>query len=227
MQEVLFESDIDFEGHTLVLPTCGSSAVDQLCVDLLCYKYGKQVGRILSDNIEMTASPNPYAEKDGKIASSVDIYKGEIPNIGKVVLLRIATMLPKQKRMILDFTKDILTFAENHKLSGIVLIRSVSSVFCLESQIRDWPFALRAFGPVLDQIKFKNLEPFGEGQEMLKASVLGEFFTCFERNAKLPLSMLLFFVHEGKGFNEAKFFAKNITGEEIQEPYSWKPLLDY
>ena len=219
-------SECSLEGKTLIIPSCGCSAVDQLAIDLICYKFGKQVGRFISENIDQIVSPNPY-KKDGEIATTIDVYTATLKNLGECVIFRIASSIPKEKRKILEFSKDICEFVIEQKISGLLMLRSVSSVFCLEQQIRDWPFALRVDGPLSEKIGFKAIEQYTDTQLMMKNTVFGDLHACIEKLGSIQLTTCIFFVHEGKGFNEAMFFAKKVTQEETFEiPYSWVPLME-
>ena len=225
MKFIPFET-VNLEGRILVIPSCGCSAVDQLTVDLICNKYGTQVGRFISDHIDQVVSPNPY-KKDGPIATSVDVYTATLKTLGDVVVLRIASTIPKPKRKILEFSKEIIEFMKENKLTNILMLRSVSSVFCLENQIRDWPYALRVGGPLSEKIGFKQIEQYTDLQEMFKSTTYGNLYACLEKFTDIQLSICIYFVHEGKGFNEAMFFAKKLADdEEFPVPYSWLPLLE-
>ncbi|EAY22306.1 hypothetical protein TVAG_377850 [Trichomonas vaginalis G3] len=215
------------EGRILVVPSCGSGSVDQLTVDLICYKFGKLVGRFISNNVDMVVTPDPYKKEGGELATAVDVYIGETPLLGPIALLRIASSIPKQKRKILEFSKEIAHFAQENKIKDVLFVRTVSSVFCLEQQIRDWPFALRATGKLAPKIKFNQIEDYTEVQAMLKNTVFGDLYNCLQKQPEIDLSAAFFFVHEGRGFNEAVFFAKKLTNEEnIEIPYSWELLME-
>ena len=219
-------NECSLSGRILVIPSCGCSAVDQLAIDLICCKYGTQIGRFISDHIDQVVSPNPY-KKDGPIATSVDVYTATIKTLGDIVLLRIASSIPKPKRKILEFTKEIIEFMHEQKITNLLMLRSVSSVFCLENQIRDWPFALRVSGPLSDKIGFKPIEQYTDIQMTMKKTVYGDLYSCLEKFSDIQLTVCFYFVHEGKGFNEANFLAKKFTNdEEFPVPYSWAPLLD-
>lgn len=218
------------EGRTLILPSCGSSAVDQLTVDLICFKFGKLVGRFISNNIDMVVSPDPYKKEGGQLATAIDVYVGESPHLGPIAILRIASAIPKPKRKILEFAKELIQFSQENKIKDILLVRSVSSVFCLEQQIRDWPIALRIEGELASKIQFTQMEDYSQIQQVMRDAVFGDLYNCLKFIAKesgISISTTFFFVHEGRGFNEAVFYAKQLTKEEkIEIPYSWELLME-
>ena len=221
MKWLNFFNENDYSNYNLIIPSCGCSNIDQLTIDLLCFKYGKLIGRIISDQLDFVVSPNPY-KKDDTFSSSIDVYSCEIPRIGLSIVLRVASSLPNMKRRIFDYSKEILEFINLLKLKEILLIRSVSSVFCIDSQIKDWPFAVRGNGLISEKLKIIPFEQYSDGQNMLKLTIFGDLYRCLEKNSKIPLSLIVFFVNEGKGYEDAIFLFNLITQIEIKElPYSW------
>ena len=216
----------DLAGKTLILPSCGSANVDQMTIDLLCLNFCQQVGRLISDNVDFVASQNPFDPNSKVLASSIDVYTGNLPTIGPVVVLRVAASLPAAKRQILDYAREICEFAETSGVKQLILVRSVGSVFCVDTQLQDWPHTVRGFGFVCGPLKVKPMEPYNEpDQDMLKASVFGELFECIKRNTKLDFGAMFVFVHGEMVFDEALLLAKTMSGaEKLDLPYTWKAV---
>ena len=214
-----------FSGHTLVLPSCGAASGDQLVVDLLCFNFGKFVGRLLSDNLDFVASSDPFDEKSDHVSSSIDAYICDFPKFGKSVVLRVAANLPAAKRRILEYAKEISEFAKISNFQNVILIRSISSVFCTDSQIHDWPRTIRCWGPLSEKIGEKELEKYDETQELIMAAVYGELCECLKRNLTIPFSGIFVFIHEGHIMENVALTSKIISGaEELKTPPSWDKL---
>lgn len=220
-------SEPDFSNHLMVLPSCGSNNVDQLCIDIICFNFGKLIGRIISDNLDFISSPNPYDLNSNILASAVDVYKCELPKLGNAIVLRVAASLPKAKRQIRDYSLELLEFATQTKIEGVFMLRSVSSVFCNGSQIADWPNTVRAEGSLNEKLNIKPIEEYGETEEMLKAAVYGELYECIKKFAKIPFSTLFYFIHEGIGPEQAKILIHSIAGgDDLKYPPSWASLIN-
>ena len=212
----------EFSDYTLVIPSCGSVNVDQMCIDLFCFKYGEQIGRMVSCNVNYVVSPNPYKE-GGCFASSIDVYKCSIPRIGESIGLRISSSMPLMKRKIFDYSKELIELSKILKIKELLIVRSVSSVLCVDSQIRDWPFSIRGHGQIINKLSLIPLEQYSDIQSLVKQSVFGELYHCLEISKDISISLVIFFVNEGNGFNEGKFLASALTGDTIDKvPYSWE-----
>lgn len=211
----------DFSDCTLLVPTCAYNNIDQLAIDLLCFKLNNQVGRILSDNIDAVVSPNPYDAKKPP-ATSLDVYYGEIKSFGKVVIIRIAASLPKQKRMMLDLAGDIVEFAESVNIKRIVIVRSFP--YSLASDLPEGYIGrVGELGCLEDSIKL--LDSFDKNSDLYR-SLLGDFFVCASAKSKnIPLSLVVYFA---VGYFRVVFpleFAKALSADETLDiPYSWDVL---
>ncbi|OHT11857.1 hypothetical protein TRFO_18539 [Tritrichomonas foetus] len=215
----------NFKDYSLILPSCGAASGDQLTIDVICATFGKLVGRILSDNLDFVASPDPFNENSNHIASSIDAYTCDLPKFGQTLVLRVASNLPSSKRKILDYSKEIVEFTEVAGITQILLIRSVSSVFCNDAQIHGWPRTIRAWGPLTDKLGEKPLESYDETQEMISAAVYGELCECLKRFAKIPFSVLFVFIHEGAIMENVVTAAKTVAGtDQLKVPASWEKL---
>jgi hypothetical protein len=62
-----------------------------------------------------------------------------------------------------------------------------SSATCpqVDAQIADWPVCIRGFGLAVDLFSVNPLEGYASTSEMLKATVVGEFFECYRRLSTL------------------------------------------
>lgn len=215
----------NFTDHILILPSCGVANADQLSIDLICYTFGTLIGRILSDNLDFVASPDPFKEDSNRFASTIDAYKCELPKLGPCIVLRVAANLPPAKRRILDYSKEIVEFVQISHIKEVLLLRTISSVFCTDSQIHDWPRTIRAYGPLTEKLGEKKLEDYDESQEMISAAVRGELFECLRRFSKVPFSSLFFFIHEGSIMGNVLALAKVVTGsDQLKYPPSWEKL---
>lgn len=215
----------DFSNHILILPSCGSEHSDQLSIDVICATYGKIVGRILSDNLDFIASPDPFDPESNRLASSIDAYQCQLPKLGECLVLRVAANLPDSKRGILEYSKEIIKFSELAKIKEILVLRTISAVFCTDPQIRDWPKTIRSYGPLTEKLGVKPLEKYDQTQEMIEATVFGELCECIRRFTKIPFSAVFVFIHEGNIMNNIFDMAKAITGsEELKAPPSWEKL---
>jgi hypothetical protein len=56
--------------------------------------------------------------------------------------------------------------------------------------------SIRGFGLAVDLLSVKPLEDYASTSEMLKATVVGEFFECLRRLSTLPFRAMLGFVEE-------------------------------
>jgi hypothetical protein len=56
--------------------------------------------------------------------------------------------------------------------------------------------SIRGFGLAVDLLSVKPLEDYASTSEMLKATVVGEFFECPRRLSTLPFGAMLGFVEE-------------------------------
>ena len=212
----------DMTGKTLILPSCGSANADQMTMDLLCLNFCKQIGRLISDNLDFVASLNPFDPESNVLASSIDVYAGDLPSLGHVIVLRVAANLPAAKRQILDYAREICQFAEESGLRQILLVRSIGSVFCNDSQIQDWPKTIRGYGFICDSAKVKAIEEYGPEQEVLKASVFGELFECIRRHSKPQFGAVFVFVHGEMIIDQAVLLAQTISGaEKLNLPSTW------
>lgn len=215
----------NFADNILILPSCGVANADQLSIDVICFTFGTLVGRILSDNLDFVASPDPFKEDSDRFASTIDAYKCNLPKLGSCIVLRVAANLPAAKRKILDYSKEIVEFAQLSHIKEILLLRTISSVFCTDNQIHDWPRTIRAWGPMTEKLGEKKLEEYDESQEMISAAVYGELFECLRRFSKLPFSALFFFVHEGSILENVLTMSKVVTdSDQLKYPPSWEKL---
>lgn len=213
----------NFTDHILILPSCGVSNADQLSIDVICFNFGTLVGRILSDNLDFVASPDPFKVDSDCLASTIDAYKCNLPKLGQCLVLRVASNLPAAKRKILEYSKEIVEFASISHIKEILLLRTISSVFCTDSQIHDWPRTIRSWGPMTEKLSEKKLEEYDESQEMISAAVYGEFFECLRRFSKVPFSTLFCFIHEASILENVLTMTKIVTGaEQLKAPPSWE-----
>jgi hypothetical protein len=97
------------------------------------------------------------------------VYGEDVPALGPSTFLCIASALPAAKRLIVDFAKG-------GGVGRIVLVRSVAQLLCIGVQIADWPVSIRGFGLAVDLLSVKRLEDYARTSEMLKATVVGDFF---------------------------------------------------
>jgi hypothetical protein len=216
----------DFSGRTLLLPSCGASNVDQLCLDVLCFNFGTLVGRLLSRNLEFVASRDPFSETSNVLSSSIDVYSCELPLFGPSVLLRVSAGLPAAKRQILDYSKELAEFAGRSNIARIVLVRSVASVFCVDTQLQEWPLVVRGVGTFPGPLKIKPLEEYGETQEMIRWAVRGELLECLTRFSPVPFAAVLMFDDDPSRAESAVAFARLIGGrEELRVPPAWALLI--
>lgn len=218
----------DISGAALVLPSCGQSHCDQMTVDALCFTFGTLAGRLLTDSLSFVCSPNPYSADSGAIATSVDVYSASLPSIGRAVLLRVAANLPEQKRKILRYSEEIVDFANENGISEIILVRSVPSIFCVDSQIRDWPFTVRGYGSAVGRLGIRKMEEYSETQEMLANTVFGELFECLKRRIadKERLSAVFMFFQQEVVMECARQMACVVCGtKEVKVPPSWNMLM--
>ena len=205
---------------TLILSSCGALSVDQMAIDLICFNFCSQIGRLISDNVDFLASQNPFNPESKVLASAIDVYAGDLPALGSCIVLRVAVNLPDVKRQILDYAKEICEFSEPFK--RVILLRSVPSVFGTDTQISDWPDVVRGFGSVTEVLKMKSIEDYDESQEMLKAAVFGEFFECLRRFMKVDFSAVLIFVHKAAVVSGANALAAAVSGKsDLKAPPSW------
>lgn len=212
--------EIETEGRLLIIPSCGYGNVDQLITDMICFNFCKHVGRLISDNIDFVASQNPFDPESKVLASTIDVYAGDLPTFGPVLVLRVAANLPASKRRILDYARELCEYGETAKVSGIVMIRSVASSFCIDEQLRDWPSAIRGFGDVCGKLNIKPIEKY-PGQDMLKAMVFGELFECMSRVSP-SLQAVFVFSSEDTAIDKAVLLARVISGkEDVKVPFSW------
>lgn len=217
----------DMADKTLILPSCGTASADRMVVDLLCFNFCKLVGRLISNNLDFVASVDPFDSKSNNLASSVDVYEGELPTYGPVIVLRVAANMPTPKRQILDYAREIVEFAKSSHIKQMLLLRSISSVFCVDSQIADWPRTIRGMGKIIEPLKIKQLEEYRPEQEMLQASVLGEFFECLRRTADIDFGAVFIFVNDGMVISDAAMAAQIVSGKaELKIPESWKCLME-
>ena len=217
----------DMTGKTLILPSCGTASADRMTVDLLCFNFCKLVGRLISNNLDFVASVDPFDPESKHLASSIDVYVGEIPTYGSVIVLRVAANMPTPKRQILDYAREVMEFAKSSGIKQILLLRSVSSVFCVDSQIADWPRTIRGMGKIIEPLKIKQLEEYRPEQEILQASVLGEFFECLRRIADVDFGAVFIFVHDGMVISDAAMTAQIVSGKaELKIPECWKCLME-
>jgi hypothetical protein len=107
-------------------------------------------------------------------------------------------------------------------MKQVVLVRSVSSVFCVDAQIRDWPKAIRAYGAI-EGLKVTAIEEYTEDD--LSATVFGELLECLKSFSDIPLAAVFVFVHEGISGEDALLLAQVISGkEELNRPEYWRYL---
>jgi hypothetical protein len=212
----------EFPDRTMVVPSCDPSKVDQLALDCLCFNFGTLVGRLICRHLDFVAAQDPYKPDSTTLASSIDVYSGELPSVGPSLLLRVSAPLPSPKRRILDYSKELSEFATSAKLKQILLVRSVPSVFCIGSQIQDWPKAIRGVGDILD---VAPLEEYGEAQETLRLTAVGELFECLKSVATLPFGAVFMFVEEFGRTEQAATLGGIVAGAEgLESPPSWGPL---
>ena len=204
---------------TILVPTIGCGAVDQLTIDLLCFNFGKKVGAIQSDHIGYFSSPNPYDSTSNDYATAIDVYLMELPTLGKCLALRISSLLPSVKKELIEFADDIVEFYEKVQALRIVLVRSAPAMYGIDSQIREWP---RCFRQSHQQIfDVKELEGYSEIQVQRERAVKGDLIRCMETK-EIVLSCIYFFVNEGINTEEAIVFAELISGKSgIKKPRSW------
>ena len=218
----------DFSNSTLLLPSCGQSNCDQMCIDILCFTFGSLTGRLLSDNLGFVCSPNPYTSGEGPISTSIDVYTATLPSVGKSVLLRVSANLPEQKRKLLNYTEEILEFTIHHHIKEIILVRSIPSIFCVVSQIKDWPFTIRGYGNVINSLGIKKIEEYSETQEILSNTVFGELFECFKKKIKDKdkFSAVFMFFQQEIVMECAKQLSQVICGsKDVKIPPSWEKLV--
>jgi hypothetical protein len=99
----------------------------------------------------------------------------------------------------------------------------VSSVFCIEPQILDWPKTIRAVGAAVDILKIAPLEDYGEANELLRATVVGDLFTCLHSLATLPFGAVFTFVEEGENAEQAIVLAQTVSGKaDLNIPPAWR-----
>lgn len=220
-----FSASPDFSDHYLIFPSAGSSNVDQLAIDLLCFNYGKQIGRIISDNLDFVASVNPFDPNSKILASSIDVYLCEIPNVGKSVVLRVCANLPLQKRRILNYSSELIEFIKTTKIKAVIMLRSVPAIYCIDDQIKDWPVTIRGFGETPKLFGIKPIEEYGESQELVKITVFGELFQCITKLSNIPFSVVFHFVHDGVNTNDAMVLATKITNNQALTPPPYWQLL--
>ncbi|KAH0791466.1 proteasome assembly chaperone 2 [Histomonas meleagridis] len=215
----------DFSDHTLIVPSCSNSNCDQIAIDILCFTFGKFVGRILSDNLDFVASPDPFDANSNHIASTIDVYECSLPSLGKAILLRVASLLPGQKRKILNYSKELIDFSKLTNIKDILFLRSVPSIFCVDAQIKDWPNPVRAIGPLATKLNIKQLEDYDETQEALSNAVRGELFECLKRASNVPLTAVFIFFRDEDIVGCALQIAKAVCGaEELKLPPSYAKL---
>ena len=220
-----FSATPDFTDHYLIFPSAGCGNVDQLAIDLICFNYGKLIGRIISDNLDFIASVNPFDPNSKYLASTIDAYLCELPNLGKAVVLRVTANLPSQKRRILNYANELVEFMETTKIKSAIMIRSVPALYCIDEQIKDWPVSIRGFGETPKLFNIKKIEEYGDSQELVKITVYGELYQCFSKITKIPFSILFHFVHDGIGTRDAGICAATITGNKtLKIPPYWESL---
>jgi hypothetical protein len=213
----------DLVDHTLILPSCDPSKVDQLAVDCLCFNFGTLIGRLISPHLDFVVSQDPYRTNTASVSTSIDVYSGEVPPFGRTVLLRVSSLLPSTKRRILDYSKDLIAFSQSSKCKQILLLRAVSSVFCIEPQIQDWPKTIRAVGAAVDILKIAPLEDYGEANEPLRATVVGDLFTCLHSLTTLPFGAVFTFVEDGENAEQAVVLAQTVSGKaDLNIPPAWR-----
>jgi hypothetical protein len=176
--------------------------------------------------VDFVASRDPFSDTSNILSSSIDLYSSELPLFGPAVLLRVSAPLPAAKRQILDYSKEICEFATRSGFSRLILLRSVASVFCVDSQLQNWPHVVRAIGPLPDALKIIPLEDYTDTQEMVRWAVKGELFECLTRFAPVPLSTVFLFVDDPSKTESAVAFARLVAGkEDMKIPPSWALLV--
>jgi hypothetical protein len=95
--------------------------------------------------------------------------------------------------------------------------RSVAPLLCIDAQIADWPVSIRGFVHAVDLLSVKPLEDYASTSEMLKATIVGEFFECLRRLPTLlsaPGSCLSRSPSDKKA--QASILARIVSGWERQ-----------
>jgi hypothetical protein len=217
-------AECDFSERVLIIPSCDVSKVDQLAVDCLCFNFATLAGHLISHHLDFVASQDPYHPDNGSLSTSIDVYSGDLPSIGPVVLLRVSAPLPSTKRRILDYSKEVIVFSQSSKCKQLLLLRSVASVFCIEPQIRDWPNTMRAYGAIGGAVKVTALEEYSDEDGLLKCTVLGDFLKCLQSLTVVPIAALFLFVEDGEVNEQAVVFARALSGkDDLNIPPAWMP----
>lgn len=210
-----------------MLPVWGVGSVDQMVADLICFNAGTFIGRIITDVLDPVITPNPYGSDDPPFSSTIDIYECDLP-IGKTLLLRIIAVCPDQKRQIGEFAREITNIAQSLNVRELFLIRSASSILCLESQIKNWPRAIRITGNLSDKLDIPLMEQYGDSRENIRKATFGDVYTCIKSSSTKPVTMAFVFAGRAHTIAGALHLAQKLTAkEQLQIPPSWEFLNEH